>query len=201
MCLPVSLKVLIRRWTASRWGNTTMIRSQLWWHLRRNGKTQNISTPFCMITYVYPSIQLVLCWPMSPSKHIHVPDSPDSIQTLCALVLFVYFINEKTVIVDNCNENEWIMVTWHHPNPCALQWIIIADVSLAELVSQICFVTVSASCLVTMFIWDEPSMIATWTDATILVWLSSAWSCLIQVLKQYLSWCQCQSDTFCDALL
>lgn len=92
MCLSVSLKVLIRPWTALRWGNTMMIRSQHWWHLRRNGKTQNSSTPVCLAACVCPCVVwLALCWPTS--KYIHVPEPSDSIQHFAFL------------IVDHWNEN------------------------------------------------------------------------------------------------
>lgn len=44
-CMCLSLKVLIRRWTGSPWGNTMMTRCPRWWHPRRNGKSPVPSTP------------------------------------------------------------------------------------------------------------------------------------------------------------
>lgn len=131
MCLPVSLKVLIRRWTASQWGNTTMIRSQLWWHLRRNGKTQNISTPFCMITYIYPSnwcFAPPCLYPSTFMSQNHLIQHRLCVPWCCLCIFF----NEKRVIVYNCTDNE---LPWWC-NPCVLhhlQWCLLGTTGFSDL--------------------------------------------------------------------
>lgn len=112
MCLSVSLKVLIRRWTASRWGNTMMIRSQLWWHLRKNGKTQNSSTPFCLATCVYPCVVwLVLCWPTNTFMSQNPPDSTQNFAFPGALCLFASLKSTSLLVVGSP------IVTWCNPCP------------------------------------------------------------------------------------
>ncbi len=148
MWLSVSPKVLIRRWTALRWGNTMMIRSQLWWHLRRNGKTQNSSTPFCLAACVCPcGVWVVLCWPTSTKHPCPRPSwfNTDCCISWCCLSVFV---NEKSAIVDYCNEKgtPW----WPGailPNP-----VYLCESSLLSLMA---LVTVSPSRPDPTRMWDK----------------------------------------------
>lgn len=133
MCLCVSLKVLIRPWTALRWGNTMMIRSQHWWHLRRNGKAQNSSTPFCR------AANLVFCRHTFWSRTHSLLEKK---QTCISLWNFLHLPSKAP----HCLLLEWQWdprVTWCNPNP-VYHW----ESSSLSLMAP---VPVSLSC----FVWNE----------------------------------------------